>query len=149
MTATALLDDTHLPAPEENPGGDVVIYDGHCKFCTVQVKKLAKWDTKRRLAFLSLHDPQVARLYPDLSYDDLMSEMYVVAPGGKRYGGAAAFRYLTTRLPRLYWLAPLMHLPFTMPLWRWGYRQVAKRRYWLAGRTGEACDDGTCGVHFK
>ena len=42
-----------------------------------------------------------------------------------------------------------MHIPFTMPLWRWGYRQVAKRRYRLMGKTADACDDGTCKVHFK
>jgi predicted DCC family thiol-disulfide oxidoreductase YuxK len=149
MMAVSMTSEQRLPTPEERPEGDVVIYDGHCKFCTAQVRRLAQWDKNRRLAFLSLHDPEVARRYPDLSYDDLMAEMYVVNQRGNRYGGAAAFRYLTTRLPRLYPLAPLMHLPFTMPLWRWGYRQVAKRRYALAGRMGEGCDDGSCHVHFK
>jgi hypothetical protein len=42
-----------------------------------------------------------------------------------------------------------MHLPLTMPLWRWGYRQVAKRRYAIAGKTADGCDDGGCKVHFK
>lgn len=138
-----------LPTPAENPGSDVIIYDGHCKFCTAQVQRLARWDSKRRLSFLSLHDAEVARHYPDLSYDRLMEEMFVVDRRGNRHGGAAAFRYLTTRLPLLYPLAPLMHLPFTLPLWRWGYRQVAKRRYAIAGRSGEGCDDDACGVHFK
>ena len=77
-----------------------------------------------------------------------MAAMYVVDREGRRHGGAEALRYLTTKLPRLYWLAPLMHIPFTMPLWRWGYRQVAKRRY-LMGKTADACQDGTCKVHFK
>jgi predicted DCC family thiol-disulfide oxidoreductase YuxK len=95
-----------------------------------------------------LHDPEVARRFPDLTYDQIMEEMYVVDTKGNRYGGAAAFRYLTTRLPKLYVLAPLMHIPFTMPLWRWGYRQVAKRRYRIAGKTGDACDDA-CRVHLK
>ena len=138
-----------MPTPDENPASDVVIYDGHCKFCTAQVERLARWDTKRRLSFLPLQNPKVAKLYPDLSYDQLMAEMVVVSPQGNRYGGAAAFRYLTTRLPLLYPLAPLLHLPFTLPLWRWGYRQVAKRRYAIAGRSGEGCDDDACGVHFK
>jgi predicted DCC family thiol-disulfide oxidoreductase YuxK len=137
-----------LPSPEENPGRDVVIFDGHCKFCTAQVRRLAKWDRGRKLAFLSLHDPEVAKRYPDLTYDELMEEMFVVDREGNRHAGAAAFRYLTTRLPRLYPLAPLMHLPFTLPIWKWGYRQIAKRRY-LAGKTQDACDDGSCKVHFK
>jgi predicted DCC family thiol-disulfide oxidoreductase YuxK len=148
-TITQPASETSLPTPAQRPGADVVIYDGHCKFCTGQVKRLARWDTRGRLAFLSLHDPQVAKDYPDLSYDRLMDEMAVVDRQGGRHWGAGAFRYLTTRLPRLYLLAPLMHIPFSMHLWRWGYRQVAKRRYWLAGKTGEACEGDACHVHFK
>lgn len=148
-TTTQLASDTPLPTPSDRPGADVVIYDGHCKFCTGQVQRLARWDTNGRLAFLSLHDPQVAKDYPELSYDRLMEEMAVVDRQGRRHWGATAFRYLTTRLPRLYLLAPLMHIPFSLPLWRWGYRQVAKRRYWLAGKTGDACEGDTCRAHFK
>jgi predicted DCC family thiol-disulfide oxidoreductase YuxK len=140
--------EVHLPTPAENPDSDIVIYDGHCKFCTGQVQNLARWDRQRRLAFLSLHSPEVATRFPDLTYDRLIKEMYVVDQHGNRYAGADAFRYLTTRLPRLYPLAPLMHIPFSMPLWRWGYRQVAKRRYFV-GKTAEACDDESCKVHFK
>ena len=76
----------HLPTPDENPDADVVIYDGHCKFCTGQVKNLARWDRGgKRLAFLSLHDPEVARRFPDLTYDQLMEEMYLVDQQGQRY----------------------------------------------------------------
>jgi predicted DCC family thiol-disulfide oxidoreductase YuxK len=140
--------DVYLPGPDELPQADVVIYDGHCKFCTGQVKNLARWDGKGRLAFLSLHDPEVASRYPDLTYDQMMEEMVVIDRQGRRHHGAAAFRYLTTRLPLLYILAPLMHVPFSMPFWGWGYKQVAKRRY-LMGKTADACDDGACKVHFK
>jgi predicted DCC family thiol-disulfide oxidoreductase YuxK len=146
--ALAPSSDVRLPSPAELPDADVVIYDGHCKFCTGQVKNLARWDGKGRLAFLSLHDEEVAKRYPDLTYEQMVEEMVVVDRQGRRHHGAAAFRYLTTRLPRLYILAPLMHIPFSMPLWHWGYKQVAKRRY-LMGKTADACDDGACKVHFK
>jgi predicted DCC family thiol-disulfide oxidoreductase YuxK len=147
-TVTAPKKTAHLPAPAENPAADVVIYDGHCKFCTGQVQRLARWDRgNKRLTFLSLHDAEVAKRYPDLTYEQLMEEMVVVDRRGHRHAGAAAFRYLTTRLPGLYPLAPIMHIPFSLPLWQWGYRQVAKRRY-LAGKTTD-CDDGACAVHFK
>lgn len=138
-----------LPTPRERPQADIVVYDGNCRFCTSQVENLRRWDTKDRLAYLSLHDPEVATRFPDLTYDRLMEEMVVVDQQGNRHGGAAAFRYLTTRLPRLYPLAPLMHIPFTLPLWQWGYRQVAKRRYRIAGKTGQSCENEACEVHFK
>lgn len=139
---------TQLPGPEELPTSDVVIYDGHCKFCTAQVKRLHGFDGGKRLAFVSLHDPFVAKNYPDLTYDMLMDQMYVVDQLGNRYGGAAAFRYLSRKLPKLWILAPLMHIPFTLPIWQWCYRQVAKRRY-LMGKTTDSCDGDACKVHFR
>ncbi len=127
-----------------------MIYDGHCKFCTAGVKNLASWDRAgRKLAFLSLHDPEVATRFPQLTHDQLMEEMYLIDRRGRFHRGAEAFRYLTTRLPRLYLFAPLLHVPFSLPFWRWAYRQVAKRRYRLMGKTGDDCADGACKVHFK
>jgi predicted DCC family thiol-disulfide oxidoreductase YuxK len=136
-----------IPTLDENPGADLVIFDGQCRFCTTQVRKLARWDGRDRLAFLSLHDERVAQRCPDLTHEQLMEQMYVITPGGRRYGGAAAFRYLTRRLPRLWILAPLLHIPFTLPLWQWTYRQVARRRYRL-GKTAK-CEGDVCHVHFK
>lgn len=116
-----------------------------------QVRNLKKFDGKNRLSFVSLHDPMVETLCPDLSHDDLMKQMYLRTVAGQVYGGAAALRYLTRRLPRLWIFAPLMHIPFSLPFWQWAYAQVAKRRYKIANKNGEACDpesEGTCAVHF-
>lgn len=123
----------------------VVLYDGHCKFCTKGVKNLQRMDGKNRLHLVSLHDPSVAELYPDLSFDQLMDQMWVVSYEGKKYGGADAVRYLSRQLPMLWPLAPMLHFPGSMPLWRFLYRQIAKRRYKIAGRH---CDEGgTCSLH--
>lgn len=134
-----------LPTPDERPQAEVVIYDGHCRICTAQIRRLAAWDAGGRLAYLSLHDAETARRYPDLSHEALMQDMYVVDQRGLRHRGAEAVRFLSRRLPRLWWLAPLLHLPGTLPLWQWCYRQVAKRRYRF-GRI-ESCDDGSCRLH--
>lgn len=137
-----------LPHPDDFPGAEVVIYDGHCQFCTRQVERLARWDGRGRLAFLSLHDPLVAERYPDLSHDQLMEEMYLIRRDGRRLGGAAAFRYLSRRLPRLWPLAPLMHIPFSLPLWACCYRAVARQRYRWNKKHGRSCDGDSCSVHF-
>ena len=135
-----------LPGPTERPAAEVVIFDGHCGICRAQVARLARWDTRGRLAFLSLHDPEVARRYPDLAHDDLMRNMYVVDRSGRRHCGAAAVRQLSRRIPRLWPLTPLLYLPGTLPLWQWLYRQVADRRYRLSAAT---CEDGACQVHLR
>jgi predicted DCC family thiol-disulfide oxidoreductase YuxK len=54
-------------------------------------------------------------------------------------------RYLSRRLPLLWIVAPILHLPFTAGIWRWMYRQVAKRRYKIAGKT---CENDACTIHF-
>jgi predicted DCC family thiol-disulfide oxidoreductase YuxK len=133
-----------LPAPETNPAADVVVYDGQCSFCQGQVSRLHQWDSRHRLVFVSLHDPSVAANYPDLTHEQLMEQLYVIPRSGERYGGAAGIQYLSRRLPRLYPLYPILNLPFTLPIWNWAYRQIAKRRYRLAGGK---CDTDGCELH--
>ena len=145
-----------LPSPQDRPSADVLIFDGDCVFCSRQVKHLMKFDGKDRLAFVSLHDAFVSENFPDLSYEELMKQLYLIPfdsdaseYSSERLGGAAALRYLSRRLPKLWILAPFLHIPFSLPVWQWGYDQVAKRRYKIAGKTGENCDEnGSCELHF-
>lgn len=139
---------TQLPSPHERPEADVIIFDGQCQFCRTQVQRLAQWDRKGRLSFLSLHAPDVAQRWPDLTHQQLMEQMYLIDQRGNRYGGAMALRYLTRQLPRLWPLLPLMHIPGSLRFWQMLYRWVARQRYRLSG--ARSCDeDGTCQIHFR
>jgi len=135
-----------LPSPAERPDADVVIFDGHCGICTAQVKKLPFWDCRQRLSYLSLHDPEVQRRWPDVSHDRLMQEMLIVDRNGHRYWGPEAIRYLTRRLRRLWWAAPFAYFPGSMLLWRPAYRWVARNRYRFSG---SECKDGACQIHLR
>lgn len=139
--------DTLLPDPDQRPDADIVIFDGHCRFCNRQVARLNRWDSLGRLAFLSLHDPRVRSRFPELTHEQLMQNMHVVDKEGQAYAGAASLRYLSRRLPRLYAIAPLLHVPGSLPVWQWLYHQVARRRYQLGTTT--VCDDDACKIHFK
>ena len=133
-----------LPTPAERPGSDVVIYDGDCRICTAQVRKLPWWDCQSKLSYLSLHDPEVTRRFPDLTRDRMMTEMVIVDRDGGRHWGAEAIRYLTRRLRRLWWAAPVLYFPGSMFIWRPVYRWIARNRYRLSGTQ---CDDGACALH--
>lgn len=141
-----MLKRTDLTDPDSAKADHVVIYDGQCNFCRGQVQRLARLDLAGRLGFLSLHDSRAAERYPDLSHEDLMQQMYVVSPDGRRRGGSDAIRYLSRKLPLLWPVMPLLHLPGTAPLWRWMYQQVAKRRYKIRGR---ACNGDACSTHLS
>jgi predicted DCC family thiol-disulfide oxidoreductase YuxK len=137
-----------LPTIDDLPDSDVILFDGDCRFCQQQVRNL-NWLSARRLAFLSLHDTRVSALYPKLSPEMLMKEIYLVSPDGTYYAGAAVIRYLSRKLPRLWVLAPILHIPFSLGLWQWCYNQIAKRRYLISGHESDACDNGSCETHFK
>lgn len=139
-----------LPNPSDRPKSDVVVYDGDCQFCRRQVERLNWLDRGNRLSFLTLQDPAIALLLPDLTHEQLMQEMVVVTPDEKRFGGALAGRYLSRRLPTLWWLAPLLHIPGTLPLWSWAYRTIARNRYrWNKARGKDECSSGNCDLHFQ
>lgn len=122
------------------PPQDTVLYDGHCRFCRGQITMLRRLDVRRRLRYVSLHDPEVARDFPEISAEELERQMYVVDTAGRARGGAEAVRYLTRRLPLLWPLALPLHIPGSLPAWHQLYRFVARHRYRIAG----TCDEGTC-----
>jgi len=122
------------------PDRDTVLFDGQCRFCRGQIAILRRLDLGSRLQFTSLHDPSVARDFPEISSARLQDEMVVVDRSGRARGGAEAVRYLSRQLPLLWPLAALLHIPGSLPLWHWLYAFVAKRRLLFAGR----CDDGSC-----
>ena len=127
-------------ATTTRPLQDTLIYDGMCRFCRGQVALLRRVDFCGRLRTVSLHDPEVARDFPELSADELHARMYVVDTHGRARGGAEAVRYLSRRLPLLWPLAVPLHVPGSLPVWERLYRFIARHRYRIAG----TCDEGTC-----
>lgn len=141
-----------LPTPTDRPDADVVLYDGRCNFCRARVEQLRwlegalLWKSGEKLAYLSLHDPEVAQQYPDAPHERLLEEMCVVEKRtGKHHWGAEAVRYLSRRLPRLWPLAPVMHLPGIMLVAKPVYAWVSRNRYLIAGKA-EDCDNGACAL---
>ena len=122
------------------PAHDTVLYDGQCRFCRRQIGILKWLDWWGQLQFTSLHDPSVSVDFPEIPLARLHEEMVVIDQQGMARGGAEAVRYLSRRLLPLWPLAVLLHIPGSLPLWRWLYAFVAKRRLLIAGR----CDDGSC-----
>lgn len=122
------------------PVRDTVLYDGACGFCRKRVANLRWADVSQRLAYTSLHDESVARDFPEVPRARLHEEMVVIDTHGQVRGGATALRYLSRKLPLLWPLAPILHIPGSLPFWNWAYRLVARNRMRLSG----TCEEGTC-----
>ncbi|MCU0227902.1 MAG: DUF393 domain-containing protein [Bryobacterales bacterium] len=133
-----------LPSIEARPSADVLIYDGYCSFCHGQMLILHRLDVTGRLAYLSLHHPQSDAFLPGMSFQQKMEAIALADSAGGRYFGAQAFRKLSLRMPLLWWLAPLLHIPGSLPVWEWLYAKIASVRYRFGRRQ---CDGGTCELH--
>jgi len=133
------------------PGKYVVLYDGHCRFCTSQVHNLLALARPGALEALSFQDAGVLDRFPGLTHEACMQAMHLIAPDGRVYRGfEAAVRAVLTR-PVLGFFAYLYYLPGIRHLLDRLYAFVAARRYRIAGKTvipGE-CADGTCALHTR
>ncbi len=127
---------------QHHPDRDTVLYDGRCRFCRCQIGLLRRLDLAGSLQFTSLHDASVATAFPEIAYDDLLNQRYIISRQGQARGGAEAVRYLSRKLPLLWPLAALLHVPGSLPLWKSLYAFVARHRMKIAG----SCEDGTCRI---
>jgi predicted DCC family thiol-disulfide oxidoreductase YuxK len=127
----------------------VLLFDGHCRFCTEQSRRLLRLARPGAIEARSFHDPGALEPFPGVTHDMCMEAMHLVAPDGRVFRGAeAAARALATRR----WLAPFAfayYLPIVRQASDAVYAAIAARRYRIAGRAVERgeCTDA-CAVHF-
>lgn len=128
------------------PGGEriLVLYDGHCRFCTASAKQLVSLRGERHLELLSFQEPGVLERFPGLTHEACMKRLHVVFPDGRVYAGAEAVTRVVATLPVLGLPAYLYYVPGIRQASEAIYDLVAKNRYKIAGRD---CDGGTCHLH--
>ena len=119
-----------------------IYYDGNCSFCRWSKGVIEPWDTRGRLRFLDINDPEVAAATP-YPREKLLREMHLREPDGTWSAGFAAWVRILGVLPRWAWLGRLLGLaPF-----RWlgaiVYRWVARHRHLLPGAP-PVCTAETC-----
>jgi len=117
-------------------GVGFVFYDANCRFCV----RWARWAqprlAERRLRLLPLQTPGCGHKL-GLTHPELMLEMQLLLPDGRRLGGADAM----LEIGRHFWWAwpirQLARLPVMMKLFRAGYRRIARHR---------GCANGACAI---
>lgn len=114
----------------------VILYDGRCGFCTRRVGLLRRLNGGRGRA-LSPHEPGVLEQFPGLTLDACMSEMKLVLPDGRIFGGAEAVARALMLRPAWRAAGWLFFVPGLRQLCDTLYRAIAARRYALGGHT---CD---------
>ena len=109
------------------PADPTLIYDGECGICQQAVALLKRWDREHVLRFVPFQDgATVARFGIELPA--LAAAMHLIMPDGRVYPGADAVPELLGLFPGKRWLAPLFRIPGALPIARWVYAWIARRR---------------------
>ena len=122
-----------------------VFYDGVCPICRKSRRTLERMDWLGRLRFEDIHDRSVAeRELPEVSYADMLRQIYVKRADGSYFGGFECVRALAPVLPLLWPIAPLLWLPGMRLIGSRMYKFIARNRFRYA-----KCDDEFCSLHLK
>jgi predicted DCC family thiol-disulfide oxidoreductase YuxK len=128
-------------------GRAVVLYDGHCRFCTRSARRLQRVVGASRLEIRSFQTPGVLDAFPGVSHEACMQRMHLILPNGRVFRGAEAIARALASVPVLGLLAFFYYVPVFRWCSEWLYAVVARNRYRLFGRS-ESCDPtGTCHLH--
>ncbi|HHI79513.1 MAG TPA: DUF393 domain-containing protein [Planctomycetes bacterium] len=106
-----------------------LIYDGGCGICRRALAVLAASDWGMRLRVLDFRSSRAVSLrHPDLTYEEMDTDIHLVLPGNRVYRGFDAYRKLAWLIPLYSPLAPFLYLPGVASLGRKIYRHVADHR---------------------
>jgi len=113
-----------------------ILFDADCPFCVRLVAAAKSVLAPRGFAFLPLQTSWVRNVFA-IPEAQLLSEMRVLLPNRKSFGGADAIVEIAKRI---WWTWPLVafaHLPGARPALRAAYRAIAARR---------SCRNGACAI---
>ncbi len=123
-------------------GNLILIFDGHCGFCTLAVEWIKKLDRRGRVTAVPYQQPGVPGS-AGLTLAQCQEAVWAVEPGGRRHRGAAA---INAALAWALGLPALLRL-YSLP----GMRQLQDRMYaWVAANRGRLpgttpyCDRQPC-----
>jgi predicted DCC family thiol-disulfide oxidoreductase YuxK len=145
VPAVILMDVAGKGAGSDERRRYTLFYDGMCPICKKSRRMVERLDWLKRFEYADVHDREYAeRELPEVTYADMLKQMYVKRPDGSYFGGYDAFRAMAPVLPLCWPLAPFMWLPGAKFFGTRIYKWVARNRYKYA-----KCDDEFCSLHLK
>ena len=144
----------HGPAGKQittPPGKYVILYDGLCRFCTRQSRRLLSLARPGLVEAVSFQEAGALDRFPGITHDACMKAMHLVEPDGQvSQGPEAIVRAIATR-PIFRWIRVIYYPPGLRQLLNGLYAFVAAHRYRFWGKIGspEECDGGTCRLHNR
>ncbi|HEY1683781.1 MAG TPA: DUF393 domain-containing protein [Tepidisphaeraceae bacterium] len=68
-----------------------IIYDGQCEVCQWSRRMLERFDGKKKLVFVDLHDSAAMAAFPQVQANEAMQHMIAISPDGRIERGYDGF----------------------------------------------------------
>lgn len=121
-------------------------FDGNCTFCSAEMARLKRWDTKKRMSFVDIAGPDFSAAALGLDMRALGAQLHTVTADGTLLIGIDSMLAAYTLAGRGALVWPL-RVRVLRPALSYLYRQFALHRYTLSrwlGYGAPACPDGVC-----
>jgi predicted DCC family thiol-disulfide oxidoreductase YuxK len=128
-------------------GRAVVLYDGHCRFCTRSAGRLVRVVGATRLETRSFQVTGVLDAFPGLTHEECMTALHLVELDGQVWAGAAGIARALALRPVVRPFGQAYFLPGMHQVADAVYRLTARNRYRIPGRADDCDPDGTCHLH--
>ena len=130
------------------PGKYVILYDGLCRFCARQSRRLIALARPGLVEAVNFQQEGALDRFPGVTHDACMKAMHLIEPDGRISQGAEAIARAIATRPMFRWIRPLYYLPGLHQTLDGLYAFIASNRYRLWGKTtSQDCDSGTCRLH--
>jgi len=109
---------------------NLIIYDGHCRFCLAALKRLKVMDWFAVYQWIDFHTlSNVESIEPSVKENISSSQIYLVENGNILFGGFSVFRRICLSMPMMFMMIPIIYFPGAGLLGPIIYKFVAKNRY--------------------
>ncbi len=111
----------------------VLLFDGHCGFCTRAARWVKRWDRRDRVRIVPFQQPGAPERF-GLTREACEQAAWAITPDGRRYRGAAAVLAALGEAMGCPWLPAFYRIPF--------FRWIADALYdWVAAHRGQLPGD--------
>lgn len=121
-----------------------VLFDGACGICRASAERVQRFDIRKRIEFLDVHDSSARARFPQVDPQVALRWMQAVDTDGRVSSGVDAWARIGMLLPGWNLLAWTLFLPGIHWIGSRVYSWVARNRYrW----NRDLCADGSCSLH--
>jgi len=105
-----------------------ILYDASCLFCVSCINSLKKTLEKQNCKIKPLQNKTISKIL-NIKGESDFPEMKIIGEDRKLYGGARGIIYISKNFWWTYPFWAIAHLPLTMNILDYIYKQIAKRRH--------------------